>query len=60
MISREYEELSRISHFDPKIPTTLPISVENMGHHVGECHQQNNQGFKRQFKVCIYSYNLNK
>ena len=52
MYSSEYEDLSKISHFDPKIPTTLPMSIENMGDHVAECHQQNNQSFKTQFEVC--------
>ena len=48
-------ELSKISHFDPKIPATLPISIENLGHLVAECHQQDNQGFKKQFEVCSYA-----
>ena len=51
VINSKYEQLSKISHFDPKIPTTLPISIENMGHLVAECHQQNNHGFKKQFEV---------
>ena len=52
VINSKYKQLSKISHFDPKIPATLPISVDNMGHHVAECHQQNNHGFKKQFEVC--------
>ena len=48
--SSEYEVLSNISKFDPKIPTTLPMPIENMGDHVAECHQQNNEGFKTQFQ----------
>ena len=52
MVSNKCEQLSKTSCFDPKIPVTLPISVDNMGHLVAECHQQYNHGFKKQFEVC--------
>ena len=52
MVSNKREQLSKTSCFDPKIPATLPISVDNMGHHVADCHRQNNHGFKTQFEVC--------
>ena len=45
--------------FDPKIPPTLPVSVDELGTHVATCHSN---GFDEQYEVsdhitcitCIY------
>ena len=52
MVSSKCDQWLKTSRFDPKIPVTLPISVDIMGHHVVECHQQSNHGFKKQYEVC--------
>ena len=37
--------------FDPKIPQTLPISLNDLGNHVACCHSDSNACFSEQFKV---------
>ena len=37
--------------FDPKIPQTLPISLNGLGNHVACCHSDSNACFSEQFKV---------
>ena len=43
--------------FDPKIPPTLPVSVDELGTHVATCHSN---GFDEQYEVSDHYYiNLN-
>ena len=37
--------------FDPKIPQTFPISLNDLGNHVACCHSDSNACFAEQFKV---------
>ena len=37
--------------FDPQIPPTFPISVDNLGTHVASCHSDDNAAFSEQYKV---------
>ena len=36
--------------FDPLIPVTLPVSMEELGNHVATCHSS---GFEDQYKVLL-------
>ena len=38
-------------NFDPQIPPTLPISVDDLGTHVASCHSDSNAAFSEQYKV---------
>ena len=38
-------------NFDPQIPPTLPISLDNLGTHVVSCHSDGNAAFNEQYKV---------
>ena len=38
--------------FDPMIPETYPVSVDDLGRYVAENHFNENNKFKEQFKVC--------
>ena len=38
-------------NFDPQIPPTLPISVDDLGTHVASCHGNSNADFCEQYKV---------
>ena len=37
--------------FDPQIPPTLPISLDDLGTHVASCHSDSNAAFSEQYKV---------
>ena len=37
--------------FDPQIPLTLPISLDDLGTHVASCHSN---GFDEQYAVSVY------
>ena len=37
--------------FDPQIPLTLPISLDDLGTHVASCHSN---GFGEQYAVSVY------
>ena len=37
--------------FDPQIPPTLPISLDDLGTHVASCHSDSNADFSKQYKV---------
>ena len=37
--------------FDPQIPPTLPISLDDLGTHVASCHSDGNAAFSEQYKV---------
>ena len=37
--------------FDPQIPPTLPISLDDLGTHVASCHSDDNAAFSEQYKV---------
>ena len=39
--------------FDPQIPPTLPISLDDLGTHVASCHSDGNAAFSEQYKVII-------
>ena len=38
-------------NFDPQIPPTLPISLDDLGTHVVSCHSDSNAAFNEQYKV---------
>ena len=38
-------------NFDPQIPPTLPISLDDLGIHVASCHSDSNAAFSQQYKV---------
>ena len=38
-------------NFDPQIPPTLPISLDDLGTHVASCHSDGNAAFSEQYKV---------
>ena len=42
-----------IPKYDPKIPLTLPVSVDDLGTHVATCHSN---GFDEQYTVSDYKY----
>lgn len=42
--------------FDPMIPETCPVSVDDLGRYVAENHFNANNKFKEQFKVCDSQY----
>ena len=37
--------------FDPQIPLTLLISLDDLGTHVASCHSDGNAAFSEQYKV---------
>ena len=39
--------------YDPQIPPTLPISLDDLGTHVASCHSDGNAAFSEQYKVII-------
>lgn len=39
--------------FDPKIPTTLPIPLNEMSDYVASCHSDNNKALHSQFEVIL-------
>ena len=39
--------------FDPLIPCTCPISVNDLGTHVASCHSDSNAGFSQQYQVML-------
>ena len=39
------------SGYNPLIPTTLPVSVSDLGIHVTSCHRDGNKEFSTQFHV---------
>ena len=41
------------SSFDPLIPCTCPISVNELGTYVASCHSDGNAGFSKQYQVNI-------
>ena len=41
------------SSYDPQIPSTLSISLDDLGTHVASCHSDGNAGFSEQYKVII-------
>ena len=38
----------KTSNYDPQIPPTLPISLDDLGTHVASCHRDGNSGFSQQ------------
>ena len=38
-------------YFNPKIPRTLPIPINDLGYHVTTCHLNDNKTFDEQYKV---------
>ena len=38
-------------NFDPQIPPTLPILLDDLGTHVASCHSDSNAAFSEQYKV---------
>ena len=42
--------------YDPQIPPTLPISLNDLGTHVASCHSDGNAAFSEQYKVIIIIY----
>ena len=46
-----YVEVQDTMVFDPKIPIIQPVSVKNLGVHVGSCHMDNDKAFHNQFEV---------
>ena len=45
------------SSFDPLIPCTYPISVNELGIYVASCHSDGNAGFSKQYQVIIETVN---
>ena len=43
----------KTSSYDPQIPPTLPISLDDLGTHVASCHSDGNAAFSQQYKVII-------
>ena len=39
--------------FDPLIPFTHPISVNDLGTYVASCHSDSNDGFSQQYQVMV-------
>ena len=39
--------------FDPQIPPTLPISLDDLDTHVASCHSDGNAAFSEKYKVII-------
>ena len=46
-----YVEVQDTTVFHPKIPIVQPVSVKNLGVHVGSCHMDNDKAFHNQFEV---------
>ena len=42
-----------VSSFDPLIPCTCPISVNELGTYVASCHSDGSAGFRKQHQVNI-------
>ena len=40
-----------LPHFNPKIPHSLPITINDLGDHVATCHLNDNKAFDEQYKV---------
>ena len=40
-----------LPYFNPKIPRTLPIPINDLGDHVTTCHLNDNKAFDEQYKV---------
>ena len=45
--------LHKNSSYDPQIPPTLPISLDDLSTHVASCHSDGNAAFSEQYKVII-------
>ena len=45
------------SSFDPLIPCTCPVSVNELGTYVASCHSDGNAGFSKQYQVNIKTVN---
>ena len=43
----------KTSSYDPQIPPTLFISLDDLGTHVASCHSDGNAPFSQQYKVII-------
>ena len=44
--------------FDPLIPCTCPISVNDLGTHVASCHSESNAGFNQQYQVMLKLFSI--
>ena len=44
--------------YDPQIPPTLPISLDDLGTHVASCHSNGNAAFNEQYKVIIMNNSI--
>ena len=44
--------------YDPQIPPTLPISLDDLGTHVASCHSDGNAAFNEQYKVIIINNSI--
>ena len=40
-----------LPYFNPKIPRTLPITINDLGDHVTTCHLNDNKNFDEEYKV---------
>lgn len=44
--------------YNPQIPHTLPISLDDLGIHIASCHSGGNAGFAEQYKVNVILTNF--
>ena len=56
--SSVYTPPSPSTSFDPQIPPTLPISLDDLGTHVASCHSDGNVAFSEQYKVIIINNSI--
>ena len=42
---------AKTATFDPKIPVTIPVTLNKLGSYVRKCHSNANDAFIQQFKV---------
>ena len=53
-----YNSVPFDSQFDPLIPCTHPISVNDLGSYVACCHNDSNAGFGEQYEVMLKLYSV--
>ena len=53
VINNVSSSVYKSSSYDPQIPSTLPISLDDLGTHVASCHSDGNAAFSEQYKVII-------